>query len=758
MLGGRTMKSARLFARVNRLATVGLFLVVLILPNGIGTADAATTPVQYHGGAVMASAKIYTIFWIPQLAKNQYTHFESSPSAVAPQSPGDLSFENHIDQFLTDLNGSSAYNILTQYSAPGGHMIQNQSTFGGSFVDSVTPYPHSGSEGNPLIEGAYPGSQGDFLDEIKRVLQMPQIIANHWAAGPNSLFLIFTGFDIHYCSDTSKSPGFCTFRNGAHAAQSVFCGNHQFDSASGIIYAPLADGATLSNNPCPITAVARHLDPIADAEISWTSHELFESVTDPHPFNGWLDASDGEIGDKCEPPGVAIPVDADQNNVTLANNHRYLIQPEWSNVDGACVLGYSGFTAFLSANQTRVSPGTAITLTSQITRALTSDTSVRTVQIDQNGNSVATLDTVCSPTEFCTATDSSANSGSKTYVAQVTSTEGALLAQSSPVTVSWQPSNILVNGSFEQGPDLGPSGGVLSLNPGDTSITGWTVTQAQIDYVSSQFWQASDGARSLDLDGTPGNGGIQQTIATTPGTTYAVSFDMAGNPGGLPTVKTMAVRAAGQSATFSFDTTGTSFANMGWVTHTWSFVANSTSTTLEFDSADADGGAYGATLDNVSVVSTSNILPYNSSGYTYQVVSFNQGTGFEQPAFDDSSWSSGVAAFGQAGYIYGCPLDSSARTNWTLNTDLLVRHHFTVPVNVTTLKVGVAVDNYAQVFINGHDISNGLQPNPFGCAISDGGVYSVPAADLVSGDNVLAVRARDVGGDDYLDVRIFTDE
>jgi hypothetical protein len=79
-----------------------------------------------------------------------------------------------------------------------------------------------------------------------------------------------------------------------------------------------------------------------------------------------------------------------------------------------------------------------------------------------------------------------------------------------------------------------------------------------------------------------------------------VTFDLAGNPNGNPTIKEMRVSAGGSSADFSFDITGKSNSNMGWLSKSWDFTANSTTTTLEFiglGNSDA-----GAALDNVSVI------------------------------------------------------------------------------------------------------------------------------------------------------------
>jgi len=162
--------------------------------------------------------------------------------------------------------------------------------------------------------------------------------------------------------------------------------------------------------------------------------------------------------------------------------------------------------------------------------------------------------------------------------------------------------NLLVNGSFETGPAPGAN---LNMLGGSTAITGWTVTGSTIDYVGS-LWQHSYGNRSIDLDGSAGfphtNGGVAQSFATTPGTPYVVRFDLAGNPNNAPTLKPMRVSAAGQSQDFTFDITGRSYADMGWVARSWTFSAVAATTTLEFRSlTQVPPIGWGAALDNVSV-------------------------------------------------------------------------------------------------------------------------------------------------------------
>jgi choice-of-anchor C domain-containing protein len=166
------------------------------------------------------------------------------------------------------------------------------------------------------------------------------------------------------------------------------------------------------------------------------------------------------------------------------------------------------------------------------------------------------------------------------------------------------------NGSFETA-TVDPGGSYATLSVGNTQITGWTVIQGVnavsgenggIDYIGP-LWTASQGARSLDLDNFFAAGGVEQTFDTAPGAAYVVTFDMAGNPGGPPTIKGMRVTASGNaSADYAFDTSGASFGSMGWTSMSYAFTADlSGSTTLSFQSLSPSGNAWGPALDNVSV-------------------------------------------------------------------------------------------------------------------------------------------------------------
>ncbi|MET8953816.1 choice-of-anchor C family protein [Streptomyces sp. NPDC004393] len=154
------------------------------------------------------------------------------------------------------------------------------------------------------------------------------------------------------------------------------------------------------------------------------------------------------------------------------------------------------------------------------------------------------------------------------------------------------------NGSFET--PTAPPNSFSTFLAGQTMGL-WHVDSGSVDLVDNGFWQAAEGGQSVDLSGA--NAGVlSQTFTTVPGTKYTVTYSLAGNPAGPPTVKTGEVRIDGQKfQDFTFDTTGKTFTNMGYVTRQFTFVANNTATTLTL--ASADHTAYGPVIDNVQVKS-----------------------------------------------------------------------------------------------------------------------------------------------------------
>ena len=147
------------------------------------------------------------------------------------------------------------------------------------------------------------------------------------------------------------------------------------------------------------------------------------------------------------------------------------------------------------------------------------------------------------------------------------------------------------------------------------------------------------------------------------------------------------------------------------------------------------------------------VVPYLSNGYKYKIVTQNAELGFEEPKFDDSSFNTGRAAFGSR--EGACSLNNpvEVRTRWDGNNDILLRKFFELGPNAQKLTVSVAIDNALRVFLNGVEITNGWI-NHSGCPRRNSLIISAPKSVLKNGSNLIAVRARNFEGLNYIDLQI----
>ena len=201
----------------------------------------------------------------------------------------------------------------------------------------------------------------------------------------------------------------------------------------------------------------------------------------------------------------------------------------------------------------------------------------------------------------------------------------ALIASASAavggLATSASASSLVTNGGFE-------SNTVTVTDPfttvtGGTDIGGWTVTGDSVDIIGN-YWQAAEGSHSVDLSGNA-PGGVTQDIATIPGATYAVSFEMSGNPD-QASLDPMSVSWGGSevsSSPYVFDSSTASKLDMNWTPYSFTATAAGTSTTLAF--ASETSGPYGPVLDDVSVTQVSGVTGATYAGAS-QGVYTNKGT------------------------------------------------------------------------------------------------------------------------------------
>jgi hypothetical protein len=134
--------------------------------------------------------------------------------------------------------------------------------------------------------------------------------------------------------------------------------------------------------------------------------------------------------------------------------------------------------------------------------------------------------------------------------------------------------NIVINGSFEENQISGNY--YQAVFAADTiTIPGWTVgtsATAGVDVVQGAGWWSEEGTQGIDMAGTPGPGSLAQTLATTSGAEYLLSFWVSSNGGpwdnGLTVdwnatqLATISSPAQGTWEKFSYQVTGTGSDNL----------------------------------------------------------------------------------------------------------------------------------------------------------------------------------------------------
>ncbi|MEO8753311.1 MAG: choice-of-anchor C family protein, partial [Casimicrobiaceae bacterium] len=202
------------------------------------------------------------------------------------------------------------------------------------------------------------------------------------------------------------------------------------------------------------------------------------------------------------------------------------------------------------------------------------------------------------------------------------------------------------NGGFEIGGSAS-CGAFDNLPAGSSVIPGWMVSVGNIDWAGPCNWTSQEGSHSLDLiGGSTTIGGIQQTFDTVSGATYQVTFYLAGNPSPLfpPAIKPLQVTVDGTVyGNYTFDTSSTSSAAMGWVPKTFQFVASASTSTIDFRSAVGSSSFAGAALDNVSIaqISSGSAAPWTGTALSVT----NQGTPIGSSPTVVSDGTTGPAVF-----------------------------------------------------------------------------------------------------------------
>ncbi len=250
---------------------------VIVPLLGQSAAPPPDTPphLNYAGGHLLTSVQVYTIFW-----------------GAAWQQVGQSGLIAQVNAFFDAVLTSSLLDLLAEYSdSASGQVIGHGQRIGTLTVTDTEPG----------------GGSGQVSDaQIQQALQGWVAAGTVPAANANTLYFVYLPPNV-----TATDP-----QGGQSCAQ--LCGYHWFIDGTNpeVYYAvmPFPGCAGCLGTLTPIEALT-----------STSSHELCEAITDAHPWTGWNDDTNGEIGDICAWQTGTI--------------NGFTVQKEWSNSKGACVVG-----------------------------------------------------------------------------------------------------------------------------------------------------------------------------------------------------------------------------------------------------------------------------------------------------------------------------------------------------------------------------------------------------------------------------------
>jgi hypothetical protein len=313
--------------------------VISALPVGARCDDAANgnPPLTWHGGPVMGTTSTGPVVVTPIFWHN----------AAYPM---DASYQSLISQYLGDVaaasgNNTNVFSTLTEYFGTNGHI--NYQVQEGAPINDTSPLPASGCTLNHKdTKGIYADGSGynACIDDAQVQAETAKVVkANNLPVNFSHIYVLFIPKHVETCfnpgSTSSLKKGFqaCTINYEKTAA---YCAYH-YITPGHMIYANLS--YPIYDSPVGFTCGSDAIYPVvqtpngnadADTEISPTSHELMEAITDPDTVTGWYDAAGYENGDECAYVyGTPVGGSAGSFYNQVINGHNYLTQEEFSNQD-----------------------------------------------------------------------------------------------------------------------------------------------------------------------------------------------------------------------------------------------------------------------------------------------------------------------------------------------------------------------------------------------------------------------------------------
>jgi hypothetical protein len=299
------------------------------------TSDAAngTPPLIFHGGAVMGTQStgpvvVTPIFWNPA----------GHPMASA--------YKDIIDTYLAGVAAASGqhsnvYSTLNEYYGNNGG-IRYQIELG-SPVNDTNPLPPDGCKVNGQDTSRIYADNSGYdacLDDAQVIAETDSVVTAHGLPRDyGHIYVMFLPKHVESCffaGSTTTSGNFCTIN---HQPSAAYCAYHS-QAPSGTVYANMAFpiysspvGFTCGSDARFSAVQTPNGNPDADTEISPTSHEIMEAITDPDTNTGWYDSSGFENGDECAYVYGPTQGTSGQLYNQVINHRHYLTQEEFSNRD-----------------------------------------------------------------------------------------------------------------------------------------------------------------------------------------------------------------------------------------------------------------------------------------------------------------------------------------------------------------------------------------------------------------------------------------
>jgi hypothetical protein len=229
--------------------------------------------------------------------------------------PMTSSYKNIITSYLADVAKMSGqtqnvFSVLDEYSGNNGQIHYNVKL--GPVFNDTDPLPGDGCTLDPSdTSGIYADGSGysACLDDTQLQAEVDKVTAaNSLPHDLTHIYVLYLPKGVESCflpgETTSIAPNgqFCTIN---HQPTAAYCAYHSTDLISAV-YANLAYpiyaspvGFTCGSDARFPVLESPNGNPDADTEISPTSHEISEAITDPDTETGWYDSHGNEIGDDC---------------------------------------------------------------------------------------------------------------------------------------------------------------------------------------------------------------------------------------------------------------------------------------------------------------------------------------------------------------------------------------------------------------------------------------------------------------------------